>query len=107
MVPLKPNELRRDVQRARLSTPRRGAARAAASAGTRNDDHLDDTIDDRWAFNLRARRSAFHVRRTARVVPSSRPAQLRVDRDGARQERPDHQRSETRGRGARLEVAHV
>ena len=44
MVPLKPNELRRDVHRA---TSRHGAARTVASTGMRNDDCVDDTIDDR------------------------------------------------------------
>ena len=47
MVPLKPNELRLDVHRSRLSTPRHGAARTVASTGMRNDDCVDDTIDDR------------------------------------------------------------
>lgn len=45
MVPLKPNELRRD------STPR--AARASASTGIWNG--LEDTSDDRWMFSLEAR----------------------------------------------------
>ena len=47
MVPLNPNELRLDVHRSRLSTPRHGAARTVASTGMRNDDCVDDTIDDR------------------------------------------------------------
>ena len=54
MVPLKPNELRRDVHRAWLLLET-SPVRATASTGIRNDDRVDDTIDDRWAFNLRAR----------------------------------------------------
>ena len=51
MVPLKPNELRRDVLGA---SPYQSATRAVASTGMRNDDATDDATDDTWAFNLRA-----------------------------------------------------
>ena len=47
MVPLKPNELRRDST---LPLPR--TARGSTSTGIRND--LDDTSDDRCAFSLEA-----------------------------------------------------
>ena len=52
MVPLKPNELRRDALCCVSAC--QGTTRAAVSAGMRNDDRRDDTTDDRWAFNLRA-----------------------------------------------------
>ena len=53
MVPLKPNELRRDVPSSRPPTTSDCPARATTSTGIRNDERLDDTIDDKWAFNLR------------------------------------------------------
>ena len=53
MVPLKPNELKRDVRRPPAPPPSQ-VARAVASTGMRNHDRLDDTIDNKWAFNLRA-----------------------------------------------------
>ena len=53
MVPLKPNELRRAVPRPRFPASN-CPVRATASTGTQNAERLDDTIDDRWAFNLRA-----------------------------------------------------
>ena len=53
MVPLKPNELRRDVRCPGLPTTPDCSQRATASVGIRNDDRLEDTIDDKWAFNLR------------------------------------------------------
>ena len=53
MVPLKPNELSRDVLD--YVSTRQCSARAVASTGMRNDDFRDDTMDDKWAFNLRAR----------------------------------------------------
>ena len=59
MVPLKPNELRRDAQRQSLPSSHR-PTRAAASTGIQNDECFVDTIDDRWAFNLRV---AFLTRR--------------------------------------------
>ena len=52
MVPLKPNELSRDVHYAPVR-----ATRPVASTGMRNADRLDDTIDDRWAFSLRVMRA--------------------------------------------------
>ena len=80
MVPLKPNELSRDVHYAPVR-----ATRPVASTGMRNADRLDDTIDDRWAFSLRAegmpRARLEHICAfpTARVLASARrPAQLRV-----------------------------
>lgn len=53
MVPLKPNELRRDVRCPGLPTTPDCSQSATASVGIRNDDRLEDTIDDKWAFNLR------------------------------------------------------
>ena len=64
MVPLKPNELRRDVLRLPLSADH-NPAHAVVSPGMRNHDWLDDTTDDRWAFNLRAALSARAPRRRA------------------------------------------
>ena len=52
MVPLKPNELRREGLRRALSA-RRYPLWAVFSTGMRKDDRREDTIDDRWAFNLR------------------------------------------------------
>ena len=48
MVPLNPNELRRDTDKAGPITF--DSIRGAASTGVWNDD--DDMTDDRWAFNL-------------------------------------------------------
>ena len=53
MVPLKPNELRRD---ATFASPPRGST----SAGMRNDP--DDTIDARCAFSLRGTHARFKVK---------------------------------------------
>ena len=52
MVPLKPNELSRDVFNYDVSTCQ-SITRAVASTGMRIDDPRDDTMDDKWAFNLR------------------------------------------------------
>ena len=60
MVPLKPKELKRDARRSPAPPPSAAAARPVASTGMRNDDRLDDTIDDKWAFNLRATRTPPH-----------------------------------------------
>ena len=52
MVPLNPNELRRDVDKARdASRMWRDSIRAAASTGVRNGD--DDAIEDKCAFSLK------------------------------------------------------
>ena len=77
MVPLKPNELRRD---ATVASPPRGST----SSGMRNDP--DDAIDARCAFSLRGM-LALKSRRL--VYP---PTQLRVDSDDAQQQRPRDQR---------------
>ena len=50
MVPLKPNELRRDVL---CASPSMCYDRVVASTGMQNDDRRDDATDDTWAFNLR------------------------------------------------------
>ena len=101
MVPLKPNELSRDVL-CYVST----IARAVASTGMRNEDPRDDTMDDKWAFNLRAAHMDVAIVKASSPGGSREPAQLRVDDDDPRRERPDRQRRETRGRGRGLQVAH-
>ena len=95
MVPLKPNELRRD---ATFASPPCGGG---TSEGMRN--NPDDAIDARCAFSLRGTHARFF--RSRRLVYP--PTQLRVDGDDARQQRPRDQRRQARGRGGRLEVAHV
>ena len=103
MVPLKPNELSRDVLD--YVSTRQRSARAIASTGMRNDDPRDDTMDDKWAFNLRG--TDMDILEVPSPGGSREPAQLRVDDDDPRRERPDRERRETRGRGRRLQVAHV
>ena len=63
MVPLKPNELRRDVRCPGLLTTPDCPQCGTASVGIRNYERLEDTIDDRWAFNLRAALDATQRRR--------------------------------------------
>ena len=60
MVPLKPNELRREQVETDLfsSTASCRLGRATSSTGARNDAAAADTMDDRCAFSLRARRLA-------------------------------------------------
>ena len=82
MVPLKPNELRRD-------SPPPLVARGGTSTGIRNG--LDDTTDDKWAFNLRDRRSRENREKRAAEDARTEPAQLRVDRDDEHRQGRRHQ----------------
>ena len=92
MVPLNPNELRREP----LDT-----MRGTTSTGIWN--CFDDTIDDRCAFSLRKNMiDKIYVKNTGDI-----PAQLRIDSNDRSHQRAHRQRGQARGRGRRLQVAHV
>jgi hypothetical protein len=75
MVPLKPNELRRDVRCPGLPPTPDCSQSATVSVGIRNDDRLDDTIDDKWAFNPRnCALTATIAVRSGPVTSAARPA---------------------------------
>ena len=65
MVPLKPNELRRDVDK--TGPPRLASTRAAASTGVWKD---DDMIDDRWAFSLKQCQNIWYSLRCTPSTPT-------------------------------------
>ena len=92
IVPLNPNELRRE--------PLEAVVRETTSTGIWNG--LDDTIDDRCAFSLRTNKMTMFVKGRGDV-----PAQLRIDSNNRSHQWPNHQRRQARGRGSRLQVAHV
>ena len=92
MVPLNPNELSRELFDA--------VVRGTTSTGIWNG--FDDTIDDRCAFSLREIKMTMFVKGRGNV-----PAQLRVDSNNRSHQRSHHQRRQARGRGRRLQVAHV
>ena len=92
-MPLNPNELSRE--------PLSAVVRNVTSTGIWNG--LDDTIDDRCAFSLRKNMiDKLYVKNTGDI-----PAQLRINSYDRSHQRPDHQRCQARGRGRRLQVAHV
>ena len=73
MVPLNPNELRRDAD---MTGPTQfSSTRATASTGVWNDDV--DMIDHRCAFNLKRGRGSDY----SRDISKAGPPELSVDRD--------------------------
>ena len=94
MVPLNPNELKRE--------PLDAVVRGATSTGIWNG--FDDTIDDRCAFSLRKNKliDNIYVKSTGDI-----PAQLGVDSNDRIHQRSDRQRGQARSCGGRLQVAHV
>ena len=92
MVPLNPNELSRELFDA--------VVRGTTSTGIWNG--FDDTIDDRCAFSLREIKMTMFVKGRGNV-----PAQLRVHSNDRSHQRAHNKRCQARGRGRRLQVAHV
>ena len=94
MVPLNPNELRRE--------PFDAVVREITSTGIWNG--FDDTIDDRCAFSLRKKNMIdnIYLKGTGDV-----PSQLRIHSNDRSHQRPNNKRRQARSRSSILQVAHV
>ena len=94
MVPLNPNELSRE--------PPDAAVRETTSTGIWND--FDATIDDRCAFSLHKKNV---IDNTCVENTGDIPSQLSIYSNDRCHQRPCNKRRQARGRGCRLQVAHV
>ena len=94
MVPLNPNELKRE--------PLEAIVRETTSTGIWNG--FDDTIDDRCAFSLHNKNV---IDNTCVENTGDIPSQLSIDSHDRCHQRSHHQRRQARGRGGRLQMTHV